>query len=59
MTDGMLLREFLGEPDLNSYSAMILDEVGAYTHLSIYVYMYIYIYIYMCIYIYIYIYIYI
>ena len=26
MTDGMLLREFLGEPDLASYSAMILDE---------------------------------
>lgn len=26
MTDGMLLREFLGEPDLKSYSAMIIDE---------------------------------
>ena len=26
MTDGMLLREFLGEPDLISYSAMMLDE---------------------------------
>ena len=26
MTDGMLLREFLGEPDLASYSAMMLDE---------------------------------
>ena len=26
MTDGMLLREFLGEPDLNSYSVMIIDE---------------------------------
>jgi|TARA_B100000524_G_scaffold1577_2_gene970 pre-mRNA-splicing factor ATP-dependent RNA helicase DHX16 len=26
MTDGMLLREFLGEPDLASYSCMILDE---------------------------------
>eukprot|EP00308_Calcidiscus_leptoporus_P000324 CAMPEP_0119379980 /NCGR_PEP_ID=MMETSP1334-20130426/54975_1 /TAXON_ID=127549 /ORGANISM="Calcidiscus leptoporus, Strain RCC1130" /LENGTH=1061 /DNA_ID=CAMNT_0007399645 /DNA_START=58 /DNA_END=3243 /DNA_ORIENTATION=+ len=26
MTDGMLLREFLGEPDLASYSVMILDE---------------------------------
>ncbi|KAL3897544.1 MAG: hypothetical protein SGPRY_013029 [Prymnesium sp.] len=26
MTDGMLLREFLGEPDLSSYSAMMLDE---------------------------------
>lgn len=28
MTDGMLLREFLGEPDLASYSVMIIDEVG-------------------------------
>ncbi|EFJ34530.1 hypothetical protein SELMODRAFT_82212 [Selaginella moellendorffii] len=26
MTDGMLLREFLGEPDLKSYSVMIVDE---------------------------------
>jgi len=26
MTDGMLLREFLGEPDLKSYSCMIIDE---------------------------------
>lgn len=26
MTDGMLLREFLIEPDLASYSAMIIDE---------------------------------
>uniref|UniRef100_A0A7M5UD86 RNA helicase n=2 Tax=Clytia hemisphaerica TaxID=252671 RepID=A0A7M5UD86_9CNID len=26
MTDGMLLREFLGEPDLESYSVMIIDE---------------------------------
>ena len=26
MTDGMLLREFLGEPDLKSYSALIIDE---------------------------------
>ena len=26
MTDGMLLREFLGEPDLASYSAMMVDE---------------------------------
>ncbi|KAF4752659.1 hypothetical protein FOZ62_012991, partial [Perkinsus olseni] len=26
MTDGMLLREFLGEPDLASYSIMIIDE---------------------------------
>jgi pre-mRNA-splicing factor ATP-dependent RNA helicase DHX16 len=26
MTDGMLLREFLTEPDLNSYSVMIIDE---------------------------------
>lgn len=26
MTDGMLLREFMTEPDLNSYSVMIIDE---------------------------------
>jgi len=26
MTDGMLLREFLAEPDLKSYSVMIVDE---------------------------------
>ncbi|KAK9798519.1 hypothetical protein WJX73_006705 [Symbiochloris irregularis] len=26
MTDGMLLREFLGEPDLVSYSVMMIDE---------------------------------
>lgn len=26
MTDGMLLREFLNEPDLESYSVMIIDE---------------------------------
>ena len=26
MTDGMLLREFLGEPDLSSYKVMIIDE---------------------------------
>ncbi|VDO90177.1 unnamed protein product [Schistosoma curassoni] len=26
MTDGMLLREFLTEPDLGSYSVMIIDE---------------------------------
>ncbi|WAR30568.1 DHX16-like protein [Mya arenaria] len=26
MTDGMLLREFLGEPDLKSYSVLIIDE---------------------------------
>jgi pre-mRNA-splicing factor ATP-dependent RNA helicase DHX16 len=26
MTDGMLLREFLGEPDLATYSVMIIDE---------------------------------
>lgn len=26
MTDGMLLREFLNEPDLKSYSVMIIDE---------------------------------
>ncbi|QQP54425.1 Putative premRNAsplicing factor ATPdependent RNA helicase DHX16like, partial [Caligus rogercresseyi] len=26
MTDGMLLREFLSEPDLSSYSVMIIDE---------------------------------
>jgi len=29
MTDGMLLREFLSEPDLMSYSVMIIDEVPA------------------------------
>lgn len=26
MTDGMLLREFLSEPDLQGYSVMIIDE---------------------------------
>ncbi|MCP6769152.1 hypothetical protein NL529_30325, partial [Klebsiella pneumoniae] len=26
MTDGMLLREFLTEPDLDSYSVMMIDE---------------------------------
>lgn len=26
MTDGMLLREFLGEPDLKSYSVLVIDE---------------------------------
>lgn len=26
MTDGMLLRELLGEPDLGSYSVMMIDE---------------------------------
>jgi len=26
MTDGMLLREFLSEPDLASYSVMMIDE---------------------------------
>jgi HrpA-like RNA helicase len=26
MTDGMLLREFMVEPDLKSYSVMIVDE---------------------------------
>ena len=26
MTDGMLLREFLGEPDLKSYSCLMIDE---------------------------------
>jgi pre-mRNA-splicing factor ATP-dependent RNA helicase DHX16 len=26
MTDGMLLREFLNEPDLQSYSVMMIDE---------------------------------
>ena len=26
MTDGMLLREFMFEPDLKSYSVMIVDE---------------------------------
>lgn len=28
MTDGMLLREFLSEPDLASYKVMMIDEVG-------------------------------
>lgn len=27
MTDGMLLREFLSEPDLASYKVMMIDEV--------------------------------
>ena len=33
MTDGMLLREFLSEPDLKTYSVMIIDEAHerAYT----------------------------
>ena len=26
MTDGMLLREFLGEPDLKTYSVLMIDE---------------------------------
>ena len=26
MTDGMLLKEFMYEPDLSSYSVMIVDE---------------------------------
>ena len=26
MTDGMLLREFLAEPDLNSYTVLMIDE---------------------------------
>ena len=26
MTDGMLLREFLSEPDLKSYSVLMIDE---------------------------------
>ena len=26
MTDGMLLREFLGEPDLKTYSCLMIDE---------------------------------
>lgn len=26
MTDGMLLREFLGEPDLRTYSCLMIDE---------------------------------
>lgn len=28
MTDGMLLREFLTEPDLGPYSVMMIDEVS-------------------------------
>ena len=31
MTDGMLLREFLSEPDLKSYNVMIIDEVKLLT----------------------------
>ena len=30
MTDGMLLREFLTEPDLKGYSCLIIDEVRPY-----------------------------
>ena len=26
MTDGMMLREFLGEPDMASYSVIMVDE---------------------------------
>ena len=33
MTDGMLLREFLGEPDLQSYNVMIIDEVSSNQYL--------------------------
>ena len=33
MTDGMLLREFLGEPDLQSYNVMIIDEVRSNQYL--------------------------
>jgi len=37
MTDGMLLREFLGEPDLASYSVLIVDEAHERTlHTDIY-----------------------
>lgn len=34
MTDGMLLREFLSEPDLKSYNVMIIDEVKLLTIIS-------------------------
>jgi pre-mRNA-splicing factor ATP-dependent RNA helicase DHX16 len=30
MTDGMLLREFLTEPDLKSYSCLVIDEGERY-----------------------------
>lgn len=33
MTDGMLLREFLSEPDLHSYSVLIIDEAHERTYL--------------------------
>lgn len=32
MTDGMLLREFLSEPDLKTYSVMIIDEAHERTN---------------------------
>ena len=28
MTDGMMLREFLGEPDMASYNVIMVDEVN-------------------------------
>ena len=34
MTDGMLLREFLGEPDLQMYSVMMIDEAHERTSVT-------------------------
>jgi HrpA-like RNA helicase len=36
MTDGMLLREFLNEPDLASYSVLMIDEAHERTVKFIY-----------------------
>ena len=35
MTDGMLLREFLSEPDLKSYNVMIIDEVDFFVEIKV------------------------
>lgn len=35
MTDGMLLREFLSEPDLKSYNVMIIDEVDFFVAIKV------------------------